>query len=97
FSAFWRLDRADWKLDEDAYAQAGWVLVHEGIDPNLGHPPLAKLVFGASQMVLGRNLMAVRTVSSVAFLAAMAVLFLFGRRIGGWWTGIVAAGLFALL
>ena len=52
-SAFWRLDRADWKLDEEAYAQAGWELVHHGVDPNQGHPPLAKLLFGAAQVVLG--------------------------------------------
>ncbi len=48
WSALWRLDRADWKLDEDAYAQAGWYLVHDGGDPNRGHPPLAKLAFGKS-------------------------------------------------
>jgi 4-amino-4-deoxy-L-arabinose transferase-like glycosyltransferase len=97
YSAFWRLDRSDWKLDEDAYAQAGWVLVHDGVDPNLGHPPFAKLLFGAAQVVLGRNLLAVRTVSAIGFLVAMAVLFAFGRRIAGWWTGIAAAGLFVVL
>lgn len=97
FSAFWRLDRSDWKLDEDAYAQAGWALVHQGVDPNLGHPPFAKLVFGGAQVVLGRNLLAVRTVSALGFLAAMAVLFVFGRRVAGWWTGVVAAGLFAVI
>ena len=97
FSAFWRLDRSDWKLDEDAYARAGWALVHDGVDPNLGHPPFAKLLFGGAQVVLGRDLLAVRTVSAVGFLIAMAVLFAFGRRVAGWWTGIVAAGLFAVL
>lgn len=97
FSAFWRLDRSDWKLDEDAYAQAGWMLVHDGVDPNLGHPPFAKLLFGGAQVLLGRNLFAVRTVSAVGFLVAMAVLFVFGRRVAGWWTGVVAAGLFAVL
>ncbi|HWJ97594.1 MAG TPA: glycosyltransferase family 39 protein [Acidimicrobiales bacterium] len=97
FAAFWRLDRADWKLDEDAYAQAGWMLVHDGVDPNLGHPPLAKLLFGGAQVLLGRNLFAVRTVSALGFLAAVAVLFVFGRRVAGWWTGIAAAGLFAVV
>ncbi len=97
FSAFWRLDRSDWKLDEDAYAQAGWVLVHQGVDPNLGHPPFAKLLFGGAQVLLGRDLAAVRTVSALAFLVSMAVLFAFGRRVAGWWTGVVAAGLFAVI
>ncbi|MFN8017097.1 MAG: glycosyltransferase family 39 protein [Acidimicrobiales bacterium] len=97
FSAWWRIDRSDWKLDEDAYAQAGWVLVHQGIDPNLGHPPLAKLLFGVSQVVLGRNLTAVRTVSAIGVLVAMAVLFAFGRMVAGWWTGVAAAGLYAVL
>lgn len=97
FSAFWRLGRSDWKLDEDAYAQAGWMLVHDGVDPNLGHPPFAKLLFGAAQVLFGRNLVAVRTVSAIGFLVTMAVLFAFGRRAAGWWTGVVAAGLFAVL
>lgn len=97
FTAFWRIDTADWKLDEDAYAQAGWALVHQGVDPNLGHPPLAKLLFGAAQVLLGRNLAAVRTVSALCFLVALAVLFAFGREIAGWWTGVAAAGLFAIL
>ncbi len=97
FSAFWRLDRSDWKLDEDAYARAGWALVHDGVDPNLGHPPFAKLLFGTAQVLLGRNLAAVRTVSAIAFLVALAVLFVFGRRVAGWWTGIVAAALFAVI
>ncbi|MCU1370127.1 MAG: hypothetical protein JWO77_1321, partial [Ilumatobacteraceae bacterium] len=97
FSAFWRLDRSDWKLDEDAYAQAGWVLVHQGVDPNLGHPPFAKLLFGGAQVLLGRNLFAVRTVSALGLLVSMAVLFVFGRRVAGWWTGVVAAGLFAVI
>ena len=96
-SASWRIGTADWKLDEDAYAQAGWVLVHQGVDPNLGHPPLAKLVFGAAQVVLGRNVTAVRTVSGIGLLVAMAVLFAFGRSIAGWWTGVAAAGLYAVL
>ena len=95
YSATWRLDRSDWKLDEDAYAQAGWYLVHDGFDPNLGHPPLAKLAFGASQVVFGRNLGAVRAVAAVGVLVSIAVLFAFGRRIGGWWTGVLAAALFA--
>ncbi|MBX3284434.1 MAG: hypothetical protein KF703_03745 [Actinobacteria bacterium] len=97
WSALWRLDRSDWKLDEDAYAQAGWYLVHDGVDPNRGHPPLAKLLFGAAQVAFGRDLTSVRAVAALGFLLSVAVLFLVGRRIGGWWTGVVAAGLFALL
>ena len=98
YSATWRLDRSDWKLDEDAYAQAGWVLVHEGVDPNLGHPPFAKLLFGASQVAArsqpGRGAVGLRPRPS---WSTMAVLFVFGRRIGGWWTGVMAAGLFAVV
>lgn len=97
YSAFWNLGRSDWKLDEDAYAQAGWMIVHDGVDPNLGHPPFAKLLFGGAQVLLGRDVIAVRTVSALGFLAAMGVLFVFGRRIAGWWTGIAAAGLFAVI
>ena len=97
FSAFWRLGRSDWKLDEDAYAQAGWFLVHDGIDTNHGHPPLAKLLFGASEVVFGRNLTSVRAVAAVGFLVSVALLFVLGRQMAGWWTGVAAAGLFAVL
>ncbi len=97
WSALWRIDRSDWKLDEAAYAQAGWYLVHDGVDPNQGHPPLAKLAFGASQVVFGRDLTSVRAVAAVGFLASVALLFVLGRRMGGWWTGVVAAGLFVVL
>jgi hypothetical protein len=97
FSAFWRIGRSDWKLDEDAYAQAGWYLVHDGVDPNHGHPPLAKLLFGGAQVLFGRDVSSVRTVAALAFLASTAVVFLLGRRIGGWWTGVAAAGAFAAL
>ena len=97
FSAFWRLGQSDWKLDEDAYAQAGWFLVHDGIDTNHGHPPLAKLLFGVSQVAFGRNLTSVRAVAAVGFLASVALLFVLGRQMAGWWTGVAAAGLFAVL
>ncbi len=97
WSALWRLDRSDWKLDEDAYAQAGWYLVHDGVDPNQGHPPLAKLAFGVAQVVFGRDLTSVRTVAALGFLVSVALLFVLGRRMAGWWTGVVAAGLFVVL
>jgi hypothetical protein len=97
FSAFWRIGRSDWKLDEDAYAQAGWYLVHDGFDPNHGHPPVAKLLYGVAQVAFGRDVSSVRTVAALAFLASTALVFLLGRRIGGWWTGVAAAGLFAAL
>lgn len=97
WSALWRLDRSDWKLDEDAYAQAGWYLVHDGVDPNRGHPPLAKLAFGAAQVVFGRDLTSVRAVAALGFLASVALLFVLGRRMAGWWTGVAAAGLFVVL
>lgn len=97
WSALWRLDRSDWKLDEDAYAQAGWYLVHDGIDPNQGHPPLAKLAFGVAQVVFGRDLTSVRAVAALGFLVSAALLFVLGRRVAGWWTGVAAAGLFVAL
>ena len=87
YSACWRLGRSDWKLDEDAYAQAGWFLVHDGIDTNHGHPPLAKLLFGVSQVAFGRNLTSVRAVAALGFLASVALLFVLGRQMAGWWTG----------
>lgn len=97
FSAFWRLDTSDWKLDEAEYARAGWLLVHGDGDPNHGHPPLAKLAYGLSQAIFGEGATAVRLVAALGFLAAAAVVFVLGRKMAGWWTGVVAAGLFVTL
>ena len=38
-----------------------------------------------------------RAVAAVGFLASVALLFVLGRRMAGWWTGVVAAGLFVVL
>lgn len=97
YAAFWRLDRSDWKLDEAEYARAGWSLVHGHGDPNYGHPPLAKLAYGAAQALLGQGATAVRLVAALGFLASAVVLFLLGRKMAGWWTGVVAAGLFVVV
>lgn len=98
FSATWDLGGADRKLDEGAYAQAGWSVVHGGPDLVAGHPPLAKLLYGGAQLLFGRDdLAGLRSVAAVGFLASAAVLFAFGRRLGGWWTGVAAAGLFVVL
>ncbi|MCU1453157.1 MAG: hypothetical protein JWN46_1303 [Acidimicrobiales bacterium] len=96
-NALWRLDRADWKLDENVYAQAGWALWHGTPTGNPEHPPLGKALIGLGELVSGRSTFGVRVVPALAFLGAVVVLFAFGRRVGGWWTGIVAAGLFAAL
>ncbi len=97
YSAFWRLDTSDWKLDEAEYARAGWMLVHGDGDPNYGHPPLAKLAYGLSQAVLGEGATGVRLVAALGFLASATVVFLLGRRMAGWWTGVAAAALFVTL
>lgn len=97
YSSFWRLGAPSWKMDEEVYAVAGWHLVHTGVDLNSGHPPVAKLLFGWAQELLGRDLTSVRTVGALGALLAMVVLFRFGRHVADWSTGALAAGLFAVL
>lgn len=91
----WRLDRADWYYDEAVYARASWDSLHAR--GGEGHPLAAQYLMGLGQRVFGRDVVGFRLVPVLFSVAATGVVFSLGRRIAGWWSGIAAAALWAVL
>jgi 4-amino-4-deoxy-L-arabinose transferase-like glycosyltransferase len=59
------------------------------------HPPLSYLLFMAWTNLFGTAEAAVRSLSVLLGLTSIALIALLGRRIGGVWTGLAAAGFLA--
>ena len=97
FDAFWRLGTADWKVDESLDGAFAWEAVRHG-DWALadGHPILVRWLFGASQMVLGQNRVAIRTPGALAAVGAVALLYVVGTRLHSRSAGLIAAGIWAV-
>lgn len=92
FVAFWRLGRATVVNDEFVYVRAGWAYVHGDVSLNLEHPPFAKYLYGAAQLVAGQGVLGPRVVAALAVLGTGVVLFVWLRKEAGFWTALVAAG-----
>lgn len=96
FVTTWHLGRPTIVNDEFVYLRASWAYVHGDFSLNLEHPPLAKYVYGVAQLIAGQGPLGPRLVAAAAVLGTGAVLFLWLRRELGFWTGLVAAGLWWL-
>lgn len=111
YQNFWHLRAPIVGSDELAYQVAGWNAVHHvaraltvtqgshGIaNPDLFEaPPLAKLTYGAAQLLVGRqSLLVDRVVASTAMLLAALVAGWWIARTAGRWAGLMTAGLLAL-
>ena len=94
FDLFWRLGSADWHFDEFLYGRDGWLAIHAR-QPAPDHPLLGKYLIGIGELVLGRNVIGVRIVPVLSSLVAIGLVFGFVRRLAGWWTGVLAAALWA--
>ncbi|MFJ4294579.1 hypothetical protein [Curtobacterium sp. NPDC089689] len=92
FVASWHLGRQTPHTDEFTYAGAGWQYVHGVFTANLEHPPTAKYLFGAAELVLGEGVRAARVVAALASFATGLVLFAWLRRPIGPWGALLAAG-----
>ncbi|KTR07519.1 hypothetical protein NS184_07435 [Curtobacterium luteum] len=92
FVAFWHLGRQTPHTDEFTYTGAGWQYVHGLFTANLEHPPTAKYLFGAAELVLGVGVPAARLVAALASFATGLVLFVWLRRPIGPWGALLAAG-----
>jgi dolichyl-phosphate-mannose-protein mannosyltransferase len=81
-----------WPVEEGApYAGAP-----AGLDPNLEHPPLGKLLLALSMLLLGDNGLGWRLPSLIAGMAALGAVYLIVRSAGeSAWFAILAVGLLA--
>ena len=98
YTAFFRLGLQDWHADEPTYRQAGLSYVRDGnFNPNQEHPFLAKYILGITQVVSGsQDAGAVRIPAATATLLTGLVLFAFARRVAGYWSGVLALGLWTI-
>jgi 4-amino-4-deoxy-L-arabinose transferase-like glycosyltransferase len=82
--SLWRLGTASWHIDELVYVRAS----REGLDTELTHPPLGKLLMAVPQWVLGESLTSARLAPVLAGALVGVCLFLLVRRTVGFWAGI---------
>lgn len=107
FQNLYRLPRAPVLFDEPLYADMGWRYLHWNALPtaekvaaasNFEHPPLAKLLFGLAQVLVGHpSITAARAVAAVSTLATALVLGLWLARAVNRWVGLLAGALLALI
>ncbi|MDO9396069.1 MAG: glycosyltransferase family 39 protein [Herbiconiux sp.] len=97
YQAFWHLLSANIAADELIYVDAGWEYLHGTTTMNLEHPPFAKYLVGAAQLVLGQGLPAGRIAAACAVLLTGVALHLWLRREIGWIGAVAAAGFWLLL
>lgn len=111
----YRLGSAEILADEPTYVKSAWAYVHGkaaqppavsrvggqlvAVPGNFEHPPLAKLLFGLAQIVMGSpdGLTAARFVSGACTLLAGLVAFVWISRSTGRWTGLLAAAFLTVL
>ena len=97
FTYLWRLGVPTWHRDEWAYANAGYRSVGGGTPTNLEHPPLAKLLMGASEHVLGFSTTSARLPAVAAALVTGIALALIARRVAGEAAGLLTFVLWVVL
>ncbi|ROS77360.1 dolichyl-phosphate-mannose-protein mannosyltransferase [Curtobacterium sp. PhB130] len=96
YQQFWRLGSGNVVTDEPAYQQPGYDYLHGDFSDNRQHPPTAKYLMGLAQLVFGEGVPSARIAVAVLGLVTGVVLFVWLRRDVGWWTGLLAAGLWWL-
>lgn len=84
------------------FGTASWSDIHNGAEgfyaataqrsaaPSPNEPPLLHWLLLASYKLLGVNVAAARVPIALAFVASVALTFLNGERLGGYWRGFVA-------
>jgi 4-amino-4-deoxy-L-arabinose transferase-like glycosyltransferase len=93
----WRLGAGNWASDEKLYAEVGWEYVHGRVTRNMEHPPLAKYLIGAFEVVFGHSAGGARAAAVAATLGTALVLWRWAWREAGWWCGVLAGGMWLLL
>ncbi len=99
FVYFFRLATPSWNFDESHFASLGhqFLLGHfasgAGEDPYLGIYLIALI----PRLVGSESVAAVRVLPALAGLATGGVLFVFARRVAGYWAGLLALAMWVLL
>jgi 4-amino-4-deoxy-L-arabinose transferase-like glycosyltransferase len=98
YTAFFRLGLEDWHADEPTYRIAGLAYVQDGdFSINQEHPFLAKYILGVTQLVSGSSeAEVVRFPAAMASLLTGLVLFVFARRVAGYWVGVLALAMWTI-
>lgn len=97
---FWQLDRYGLWWDEGnnaylAHASPAHVLEMSRLT-NDTNPPAHRLALGLWLRLLGDGVVQLRLLSAVCGLGVVLLAFRWGRRLGGPWVGLLAAGLMAM-
>ena len=92
-----RLGTATWHMDELIYRDAGLGYFRGDFSALTGHPPLGPYLYGLAALLGDSRPGAVRAPAVVASLGTGLVLFAFGRYLAGFWSGLAAFAIFALL
>jgi 4-amino-4-deoxy-L-arabinose transferase-like glycosyltransferase len=98
YTAFFRLGVEEWDIDEPIYRNAGLEYVQDSnYTNNREHPFLVKFILGITQVVFGSSEAGVvRIPAATAFLLTGLVLFVFARRVAGYWVGVLALALWTI-
>lgn len=75
----------------DMLRSGDWLVPQHDADTNPGEPPLLSWLIVLSYKVFGVSPMAARVPIALAMVGAVALTFLIGERLGGYWRGFVAA------
>lgn len=98
FAAFWRLGRPDWKVDESLDGAFAWEAVRNGNwSLEDGHPVFVRWFLGLGQLAFGENRTGIRVAPALASVLAVILLYVVGRALAGWRTGLLAAAMWAVL
>ncbi|MWV59094.1 hypothetical protein GRS92_09655 [Rathayibacter sp. VKM Ac-2754] len=96
YQCFGSLGAANVSSDEPVYLTAGWDYLHGDVSANLEHPPTAKYLLGAAQLLLGEGLLAGRIAAGAAAFLTGVILWSWLKRELGSVLALVPAGLFLL-
>lgn len=92
---FWALDQANIGPDELVYQQAGLRYALGDTSPNPEHPPVAKYLLGAWQLVFGAGVMSARVLLGCVLVAAVLVAYAWLRAAAGGTTALIVAVMLA--
>jgi 4-amino-4-deoxy-L-arabinose transferase-like glycosyltransferase len=107
FQNFYRLSVAPLLPNEALYARMGWLYLHWASVPaaqrefkasNAEHPPLVKVLFGLSQLIVGHpSVTAARAVDACCVIATSTLLAWWLGRVVNKWAGLLSGALLALI